>query len=500
MHNIIFGIITIITGFISYLYSWKYYKRDDYNLAILFIVISGLIFYFFTAADFFLHAWDERYHALVAKNLLKHPFYPTLYDNPILPYDYRSWVGNHIWVHKQPLPLWLMAGSMKIFGINEIALRLPSILMSTAGIFLTFRIGSYFFNNKTGLFAAFLFSVNGLIIELTGGRVATDHIDIVFMFFILLAIFLTTIFIERRNVVYTLLIGISVGAAILTKWLPALIVLPVWLLLILDNRSFTRGAIFGHALLLIVTIITVALPWQLYIYDAFPLEAAHEAKFNLRHFTEVLDGQTGSVFYFIDQIRINYGELIYLPLIWFIWNVLRNPKNYKQLALLIWFIIPLMFFSLAKTKMQGYILFTAPALLTMTAAFFFELYEYRVAYRPKWLFSIAMFLFIALPIRYGIERMKPFKKYERNPKWVSELKDLNQRNIKNGILFNYESPIEAMFYTDLVVYSAVPSRKKIKELIDDGYEVLINDNGELDNLDRFSNVEVLRLTRTNNSN
>jgi 4-amino-4-deoxy-L-arabinose transferase len=145
MQNVIFGIITIITGFVFYLYSWKYYKRDDYNLSILFIVLSGLIFYFFTASDFFLHAWDERYHALVAKNLLKHPFYPTLYDNPILPYDYRSWVGNHIWVHKQPLPLWLMAGSMKIFGINEIALRLPSIIMSTAGIFLTFRIGSFFF-------------------------------------------------------------------------------------------------------------------------------------------------------------------------------------------------------------------------------------------------------------------------------------------------------------------------------------------------------------------
>ena len=102
MHNIIFGIITIITGFISYLYSWKYYKRDDYNLSILFIVISGLIFYFFTAADFFLHAWDERYimhlWLLMIKNLLKHPFYPTLYDNPILPYDYRSWVGQDLWI------------------------------------------------------------------------------------------------------------------------------------------------------------------------------------------------------------------------------------------------------------------------------------------------------------------------------------------------------------------------------------------------------------------
>ena len=469
MQNIVFGIITIVIGSMFYFLSWKYYKKDNYNISLLFIVLSGLIFFFFTASDFFLHVWDERYHALVAKNILKHPFYPTLYDNPILPYDHRSWVGNHLWLHKQPLPLWLMAGSMKTFGINEIALRLPSIIMSTIGIFLTFKIGSYFFNKKIGLFAAFLFSINGLIIELTGGRVATDHIDIIFMFFILLAIFLTTIFIERRHLVYTLLIGLCIGAAVLTKWLPALIVLPIWLLLVLNNNSFTIKAIFGHSVFLIFTIIMVTLPWQLYIYNAFPLEAAHEASLNLRHFTEVLDEQTGSIFYFINRIRINYGELIYLPLIWFSWKIFRNPNNYKHLALFIWFIVPLLFFSLAKTKMQGYILFTAPALFIITSAFFFELPKYRAAHKPKWLFSTVMILFIALPIRYGIERMKPFKNYSRNPKWVIELKQLNDRNIQNGILFNYKNPIEAMFYTDLVVYSTLPSNDKIESLINEGY-------------------------------
>jgi len=76
-------------------------------MALFFIVLSGFLFFVYTASDFFLHVWDERYHALVAKNLTKHPFFPTLYDKPILPFDYKSWVGNHIWLHKQPLPLWL---------------------------------------------------------------------------------------------------------------------------------------------------------------------------------------------------------------------------------------------------------------------------------------------------------------------------------------------------------------------------------------------------------
>lgn len=494
MQNIIFGIITIVICSLSYFFSWKYYKNENYNISLLFIVLSGFIFFFFTASDFFLHVWDERYHALVAKNLLKHPFFPTLYDNPILPYDYKMWVGNHIWLHKQPLPLWLMAGSMKIFGINEIALRLPSIIMSLIGIVLTFKIGHYFFNKKVGVFSAFLFSVNGLIIELTAGRVATDHVDIAFMFFILLAIFLTTQFVERKSTLYTVLIGVSIGGALLTKWLTGLIVLPIWLLIVWDSKSFNVRIIIAHFALVLFTVAIVALPWQLYIFKDFPLEAAYESSFNLRHFTEVIEERSGSVFYFIEKIRINYGELIYLPILWLIWKVFKKPRNLKQLALCVWILVPLFIFSLAKTKMQGYLLFTAPALFIITAAFFFELVDYRILHKPKWLFNLVLALFIILPIRYGIERMKPFQNRNRNPKWVLELKELNKKNIQNGILFNYENPIEAMFYTDLIVYSTLPSKEKFEQLINEGYQIFVDDKGNLEGIEDLKGIKIIKLT------
>ncbi|MBK8555596.1 MAG: glycosyltransferase family 39 protein, partial [Lewinellaceae bacterium] len=72
------------------------------------------------------------------------------------PYDYRLWCCNHIWLNKPPLALWLMAGSMKIFGISIAALRLPSMLFAVLGILLTFRLGALLFSKKTGLIAAFL--------------------------------------------------------------------------------------------------------------------------------------------------------------------------------------------------------------------------------------------------------------------------------------------------------------------------------------------------------
>ena len=479
MDNLIFGILTVVLCSVGYYYSWRLQSTDNFKFALFLLLLCGLILRIYTSTDFFLHFWDERYHALVAKNLIHHPLMPTLYDNPVLPYDYKNWVSNHIWLHKQPLPLWTMAASLWLFGVNEIALRIPSILLSTIGIWLTFSIGNSFFNKRVGFLAAFFYSINGLIVELTGGRVATDHIDIFFLFFIELAVFFSIQFARKRNTVFNVLAGVSVGAAILSKWLPALIVLPVWLLIVFDSGNFNFKSIVLQFFILIATSIVVFLPWQIYIFTTYPIEAAWEASFNFKHITEVLENQSGPFYYFLEKIRINYGELIYLPLIWFIWKTVKKPVNLKDIAIAIWFFIPFLFFSLAKTKMQAYILFASPALFLMTSDFFFALSDYKKNHKPKWLFNLILFLLIVLPVRYTIERVKPFNKTDRSPQWVVELKKLDDGKIKKGIMFNYDKPIEAMFYTNLTVYETIPDANVIKDLLEDGYTIIINEKSNI---------------------
>src|SRR5690606_13679809 len=118
-----------------------YFWQKDEKSAILLLLLSALMVRLvMISLDPFIHEWDERYHALVAKNMMTNPFKPMLITDPIFPYDVNDWSGNHIWVHKQPLFLWQMALSMKIFGVSPFAVRLPSAILGTVAVFFIYDI------------------------------------------------------------------------------------------------------------------------------------------------------------------------------------------------------------------------------------------------------------------------------------------------------------------------------------------------------------------------
>ena len=204
LNDYVYFFLILFICVLIYIYTYKCFIKNEYNFALLGLMISGVLLRVYTSSDFFLHDWDEKYHALVAKNLLLHPLKPTLYDNPILHYDYRNWIANHIWLHKQPIPLWTITISIKFFGVNELAVRIPSIILSTISIPLIFNIGRYLYNSQVGILSAFFLSINGLIIELSAGRVATDHIDIFFLFFIEVSIFCTILFSKSKKNIYNI--------------------------------------------------------------------------------------------------------------------------------------------------------------------------------------------------------------------------------------------------------------------------------------------------------
>ena len=139
-------VVAIVLYSLSLLLLWQ--KRVSFAILILFF--AALILRYWSSSLFpYLQDWDERYHALVAKNLAHHMLMPTLFENPLLPPVGDDWSQMHVWLHKQPLFLWQMALSIKLFGANETAVRLPSILLSSLLVPIIYRIGTLVFDCKS---------------------------------------------------------------------------------------------------------------------------------------------------------------------------------------------------------------------------------------------------------------------------------------------------------------------------------------------------------------
>ena len=129
--------------------------------------------------------------------------------------------------------------------------------------------------------------------------------------------------------------------------------------------------------------------------------------------------------------------------------------------------------------MQGYLILTSPALFLMTADFYHMLLEQNKKRKLKWICIPVMALLLALPVRYSIERLKPFEQTERNPQWTRDLRELGGEEITNGVLFNYPNYIEAMFYTGIPVYDHIPDRIVLTDLLARGHTILMNDKGNI---------------------
>ncbi len=524
--NLVWGLAALAAAGLLFGYAWRAWRRGRPEAAAAAIVAAGLVLRMYAGCDLFLHTWDERYHALVAKHLVEHPLVPTLYEHPVLPYDYRDWRANHVWLHKPPLALWLMAAGMRLLGPDEIAMRLPSLLLSALAILLTYVIGSHLGGRRVGLLAAAFQAVNGYLLQLPGGRVAVDHVDNALVFFVELGVLGAVLQARgwRRGpasgrdagpatgpataagpggwpafLLATLAIGAVCGLAVLTKWLPGLLPIPVWLALAWRRQPPRRLA--AGLVAMTAACAAVALPWQLHIRAAFPLEARWESAYNLYHLAVPIEGLGGSPLFYLLRMPRYFGELIYLPLAWFLvslvhpaWRPVRRAvtrppgseaaagrQALDLLPVAVWLLLPLVAFSLAATKLGAYIMIAAPALFIVEASFWLWLWDRRTSPGKgraavaalRW---TALALLPLLPLRYTVERLKIRPSYDRNPPWVRALRALPaQLGPGPVVLFHLDRPLEAMFYTPYVAYEGVPTPAQARRLVAAGYRVVVLD-------------------------
>lgn len=454
-------------------YSWALKIKE--NILLMVILVIGLALRLYMAwVDPFLHPWDERFHALVARNMMHHPFKPMLRAFPVTDnYDPNVWCCNHIWVHKQPLFMWQMAMSMKAFGVSTFTMRLPSVIMGTLLILILYRIVLLFANNKKiALIAAALLAFSNFHLQLISGIKGMDHNDVALGFYVLASIWAYAEYVRKPKWYWVVLIGLFAGCAILNKWLLGLLVFLGWGINIL-LRLKKGGAIreIKHFLAALIVCCVVFVPWQLYILHQFPNEARYEFEFNRRHITEALEGHSGSIFFYLKNFPNLFGS--YLFVFAFIGGAMALFKKHINAKLRLAFAAEIItvfcFFSfIVKTKVDTYFFFVVPLCLAFSAIAIYYLFIFlKKAYLT--LPVLVAILFFSLNPTQIIEYLSP-DNVERNDRIYNariykNIKADMPDSIKVVMNMNSFEDIDVMFFNnDLTAYHWTLPESDIAEL------------------------------------
>jgi 4-amino-4-deoxy-L-arabinose transferase-like glycosyltransferase len=304
---------------------------------------------------------DEAFYAEAAREMVESGDWVT----PRYNYENRF--------QKPVLFYWMAAGTFLVTGPGEAPARLWAALAGLGLALVTAACGRRWYDDGTGLLA-------GAIVATSFGYFAIGRTalpDLPLTFFITLAIFaglVAALDQERRTTRWVVVSAAAIGLGFLTKGplgviIPALVVVPV---LLLERRSI--GVTAGDLLLGGLVCLAIALPWYAAMW--------------LRHGTPYLEGffigdnldrfatdrfNDPRPWWFYAPVMVG-GLLPWTPLavVWlgpigrFIMR--RSDIGTVDLRLLMWILLPLVFFTISVGKQPRYILPVLPPLAILLAS------------------------------------------------------------------------------------------------------------------------------------
>ena len=435
--------------------------------------------------DPYLHEWDERFHALVAKNMIENPFKPMLFIKHVMSFNPQDWGYLHIWVHKQPLFLWQMALSMKLFGVSTFAMRLPSAIMGVIMIWMTYQIGKNWTKDENiAFFAAFISTFSYYSLELISGWMCLEHNDLAFTFYVTGSIWAFTEYIKSEGKLkWAIWIGVFAGCGILNKWLVGLLIFGGWGLYLLQSFPKVKFKDFKHLAISVFICCLVFLPWQIYILMKFPVESANAFEYNRVHMVDAL-GHPGTAFFHFNYLSVLYQKplLPFIPI--GIFYVYRSKFTDRKLTVSFFAMIAVMytFFSfLVTTKMPAFVYPVSVLMITFMSAGIYNaslaLIDYsQINMRGKNALLIVLVLLTAFGSlkSWLISGERSKDNVARNNKIYNdkEFESINSKIIEDYVILNtrtYEN-IELMFFQGGIAYHFYPSESKIDSLQNLGYK------------------------------
>lgn len=333
--------------------------------------------------------WDEIKHAIVARNLMKHPLKPTLFDQPYLLYDYRFWGENHVWLHKPPYAMWQIALSYYIFGVNTFALRLPSVIMSGLAVLVTYLIGSELYDKRVGLAAAFLQAVNPLMMNLVHGYVFSDHINTALIFWVELSCYLLIRGIKTGKTKYYIWSGVAQGLGYLSKSYLCLISFGIAVAIFVlakigvlksCKENIKAKSVFAQALFSML----VAAPWVIFCLIKYPKEFIYENFMVLAHLYRGVEVWERAWDFHLFQYIPSHYPYVYLIVFvsfFFLLAFAIRDRILSDLYIILWIVGVVFTLSISTSKVPAGTDIAVPAILLCFSVVCFRIIrgDYRIA-------------------------------------------------------------------------------------------------------------------------
>ncbi len=342
--------------------------------------------------------WDEARSAINAYEMFKNGNYlVTYYDG-----------SPDTWNTKPPLLIWLIVVCMKLFGINELSVRLPSAIAAflTCSAILFFSI-YYLKQFWFGFVAVIVLVTFQGYIDIHSTR--TGDYDSVLTLFTTLSGLFFFVFIETKKNKYLYLFFLATALAVLTKSIVGLLFLPAIIVYTLWQRQFV--SLIGNKHLYLGLISFIVIVGGYYFLREMShhgyLAAVYKNELGGRYLAVIEDHKQPFWFFYNNLItsRLSAWHLL-VPCGIFLGLVNKDTKI-KQITLfsLLMVITYLLIISISQTKLPWYDVPMYPFFAILIAVPIYHIFDllYDFDWKNYKFFSKFMpfiFLFLILIIPY----------------------------------------------------------------------------------------------------
>ncbi len=335
-----------------------------------------------------------------------------------------------MWNTKPPLMIWLQVACIKVFGFNELAVRLPSALATLFLCIVMFVFCFRFLKNPwLGIFAvAILVSCEGFIREHIS---RTGDFDALLTFFTTLYLLSFFVFTETENQKqknkFLLLFFISLTLGVMTKGIAAFIFLPAVFIYMLISKQFIvvlKNRNFYFGILLFVIIVGGYYWWREMLTPGYFNKVA-ENELGGRYLETIEGHKHGGWFYFDNMVDqgMKHWYLYVLPgLAIGLFMKEKKMRNFAGYILLCGFFYFFVITS-GQTKLNWYDAPLYPLIAFAVAIFFrkiFELLKNSVLVFSDLKINISpyvmVFLFFVTPYNEIISKVY----FPKEDSWMSE--------------------------------------------------------------------------------